>query len=89
MQITTYLRLKDQSSNLNILIRSMIDNYREMIVLGYHDEIFFRSLFSLSLKSKIWAPIAEKFYSILKNLNLTDGNIMERFKKYISQLIVR
>ena len=84
MQITSLLRLMDQSSDINILIRAMVDNFKEMSCIGYNYEIFSRSLFSLSQKNIIWAPIAIKFFNILFDSHLTTHNISNKFEKILS-----
>ena len=75
MQITSFLRMCDQSSSANILVSSMVDNFKEMTVAGYSIDLFSRSLLSLSQKNIFWAPITKMFFSRLIKEDLSTYKI--------------
>src|SRR5690606_25280161 len=60
MQFTSFLRIRNQCTDLNGLVNAIVLNVREMLTIGYKDSFLKRSLFSLSRRSKFWAPVIEK-----------------------------
>ena len=84
MQITSYLRMLEQSSNLDILVSAMIDNFHEMRSIGHSVDIFQRSLLSLSQKYIFWAPIAKIFFSTLFSRKIIDYPLVSAFSRLIS-----
>lgn len=66
MQVTTYLRLRDQSSTLPSLINAMLLNKTEMLAIGYDLSFMGRAIIHLAHKDKNWASIGALFLSIAK-----------------------
>ena len=57
-QITTYIRLKTQSTLEKDLIKAMLDNAKEMFAIGYDMKYLSRALNALLPKSKEWLWIS-------------------------------
>ena len=61
-QITTYMRLKTQSTVKRDLVEAMLDNAEEMFAIGYDMKYLSRALSALIAKSKEWLWISLDFY---------------------------
>ena len=87
MQITTYIRLFDQSSNADILIKSMIENAKEMYSLGYDTIFLLKALIILINKNNEWSKVTNIFINKLLTDDLIVGNL-SRFHN-LSRWIVK
>ena len=62
-QITTYLRLCEQSSTDDILIEAMKDNFYEMTALGYDINFFVKALCHLAFRERV-EQTSDKIHSL-------------------------
>jgi hypothetical protein len=87
IQITTYIRLKDQSSNWRELVRAMLVNALEMYSLGFDTNFLFGALKHLALKQKSWKKLAILFLENLKGNDMILGNkkLLERTKNFLEK----
>src|SRR4051812_45960960 len=89
LQISTFLRLREQSSSIPILLDSIALNAIEMFSLGYDWSFLYKCLCHLALKSKFWAIIT---YLVLRTSNdstpLNNHNkLLHLMEKIISKTI--
>ena len=85
MQMTTFLRLAEQSSTEEILVDSMMDNVHEMFAIGYDFSFIEKSLLKLARKSGIWFSRIGKFLTVF----LDTYNIKCRSSKLINFISTR
>ena len=73
VQITTYLRLQEQSSTEQILLNSMEKNAQEMYSLGYDTHFLLKALIHLSNSSYFWSKISYIFMQKIISENKSIG----------------
>ena len=61
MQITSCLRLYDQSSTISILIDALLLNAKEMMAIGHPLKLILSSLIYLAIRFPLWAYIGLRF----------------------------
>ncbi len=61
-QITTYIRLRDQSSTLKALPKGMVINLLEMYSIGYDISLGRNTLLNLANKGKFWHDVGNCFF---------------------------
>jgi len=74
MQVTTYMRLRDQSSTENFLLKSMLENAHEMYSLGYDSLFLIKALIYLINKNSSWICITKDFTNKLTLSDFIVGN---------------